>query len=129
MCYMLLRVTCVINFCFYYLYKECYWRLYCCSLSLSLSSSVFVPNRLMMIICAHPPVCAVHALIGACSLGSSTKMAERAWRMRGTCGVSGCSALQAHHACCTLCLVTTMFPELMISLIISYEFFFWAVVA
>ncbi len=43
------------SFCFY-LYKQCYWWLYCCSLSL-LFSSVFVPNRLMMIICAD------HALI------------------------------------------------------------------
>lgn len=42
-------------------------------LSCSLSSCVFVPDRLMMIICAQPPVCAVHALIGACSPASSIK--------------------------------------------------------
>ncbi len=59
-------------------YSECYWHLYFCSLSLFLC----VPDRLMAIICAHPPVCAIDALIGACSLASSTKM--RAWRGRET---------------------------------------------
>ncbi len=44
-----------------------------------LFSSVSVSNRLMMIICAHPPVCAVHALIGACLLVSSIRTAEKVW--------------------------------------------------
>lgn len=58
-------------------------------LSRSLSSCVFVPDRLMMIICAHPPVCAVHGLIGACSPASSIKgqrerggRRETSWRLR-----------------------------------------------
>ncbi len=50
----------------------------------ALSLFLCVPDRLMAIICAHPPVCAIDALIGACALASSTKMSERARRSRET---------------------------------------------
>ncbi len=55
-----------------------------CIFALFLSSSASVSNRLMVIICSRPPVCAALALIGACSLASRTKMSERAWRSRET---------------------------------------------
>ncbi len=79
-------------------------------------------NRLMVIICSRPPVCAALALIGACSLASNKNVRESVEKQRDIAAfevVALSKLMSAYRTCCALCCDVTMFPELMISLIIS----------